>query len=436
MTQMRVRETETTDVVVVGGGLAGLVAATVAARADQQVVLLEPRPLGGRARTQVRDGFVFNQGPRALYRNGAGRSVLDELGVPSDRSAQPPSKGSVVLHRGRLAPLPQGLASLMRTSLLSPAEKAKLARLMAKLPRLDPDSFASLSFDEALERMDLGPVGGELFAALVRLTTYSAATDRLDAPAALAQVKQAADGGVLYLDGGWQPLVDGLAARATEAGADLRVGEGHGATEVTERDGSPLVVTAAGERFATGSVVVAAGGPDAAAAILGGRPASWPTLGPPALAACLELGLRRRPATRFVLGVDEPLYLSTHAPPADLAPDGAAVVHLMRYLRHDDDRPATEVRRELWDLARVAGIDDADVVADRFLARMSVTGAIPVADGGGLPGRVSVEVEDRPGILLAGDWVGAEGLLADAALASGDRAGSLASCRGATLEVA
>lgn len=435
MNRIDVREIEETDVVVVGGGLAGLTAAVVAARASRRVVLLEPRPLGGRARVDRRDGFVFNQGPRALYRDGQGRRVLDELGVPTDRGAQPLTKGSMALRRGRLAPLPQGLASLVRTSLLSAAEKAKLARLMATLGRLDPGSFAGLSFDEALEQMELGPVGRELVAALVRLTTYSAATDRLDAPAALAQVQLAADGGVLYLDGGWQTLVDALSARATGAGADLRVGEGHGVSEVTEHGGSPLVVTTAGGRIAARSVVVAAGSPDAAVSILGGRPASWPTLGPPAFAACLELGLRRPPRTRFVLGVDEPLYLSTHAPPAELAPDGAAVVHLMRYLRHDDDLAVDQVRGELWRLAAAAGIDEDDVAAHRFLARMPVTGAIPVA-GAGLDGRALVEVEGRPGVFLAGDWVGPEGLLVDAALTSGVRAGRLAADRGATLEVA
>ncbi|HNE76441.1 MAG TPA: hypothetical protein PK623_16165, partial [Microthrixaceae bacterium] len=73
-----------------------------------------------------------------------------------------------------------------------------------------------------------------------------------------------------------------------------------------------------------------------------------------------------------------------------------------------------------------AGIDPGDVVARRFLRRMVVQTAIPSVDHGGLVGRPRVAVADRPGVFLAGDWVGPVGMLADASLASGEAAGSLA----------
>ncbi|MCI3948807.1 MAG: putative dehydrogenase, partial [Acidimicrobiales bacterium] len=72
----------TTDVLVVGGGLAGLAAATTAARAGRQVTLLEARSEpGGRARTAEQDGFLLNEGPHALYRQGEGLAVLRDLGI-------------------------------------------------------------------------------------------------------------------------------------------------------------------------------------------------------------------------------------------------------------------------------------------------------------------------------------------------------------------
>src|SRR5689334_13230564 len=72
-----------TDVVIVGGGLAGLSAAVYLARGGVAVTLFEKAAhLGGRAATQVYDGYYFNRGVHALYCGGATREVLQELGIP------------------------------------------------------------------------------------------------------------------------------------------------------------------------------------------------------------------------------------------------------------------------------------------------------------------------------------------------------------------
>src|SRR5207253_14118 len=70
------------DTLVVGGGLAGLSAATYLARAGQRVTLLEKAPaLGGRAVTDAPHGFTLNRGAHALYTGGAASEVLRDLGV-------------------------------------------------------------------------------------------------------------------------------------------------------------------------------------------------------------------------------------------------------------------------------------------------------------------------------------------------------------------
>jgi hypothetical protein len=122
-----------------------------------------------------------------------------------------------------------------------------------------------------------------------------------------------------------------------------------------------------------------------------------------------------------VFGIDEPLYLSTHGPPASLAPAGQVVVHVLRY----GARTADADRAQLWDLARHAAITDDDVVTDRFLHRMVVCHGLP-KPGRGLAGRPPVVVPELPGVLLAGDWVGPVGMLADASLASAEQAGRAA----------
>ena len=415
------------DVVVVGGGLAGLAAATIVARAGRSVVLLDRHPLGGRARGEVRDGYHFDRGPRALYRGGAAERVLDALGVTDRPGGRPPSDRGTGLCADALGVLPAGPVGLVRTRLVPIREKPAFARAFARLPRLDPGRFAGQSADQVIDSLGLGPIGADTLRGLVRVATYCASTDVLDGPTAVEQIQMAIGAGVTYLDGGWQRLVDQLAERARAARAVLRRA---GVRRVTPGADQPVAVTLDdGSVIRPTSVVIAAGRPPAAAGLLG---AAWPELGPPATVACLELGLRRVPSTRFVLGIDEPLYLSCHHPPADLAPPGGSVVHLMRYLHPADATPTAHNQARLRRLARQAGIDDADIVTERFLARLEVTGAIPTA-ARGTAGRVPVADPTRPGVYLAGDWVGGDGLLSDAALASAEVAAQRAPARAATM---
>jgi phytoene dehydrogenase-like protein len=70
-------DSKTHDAAVIGGGIAGLTAAILLARAGKSVILYErSMHVGGRAASLVKDGFVFNQGPHALYRGGGGIDLM------------------------------------------------------------------------------------------------------------------------------------------------------------------------------------------------------------------------------------------------------------------------------------------------------------------------------------------------------------------------
>lgn len=422
------------DLVVVGGGLAGLGAAATAARAGLRVVLLESRRTGGRAAvTTVEPGVLFNAGPRAFYLGGAAESTLDSLGI-TIAGGTPDSAHSDGVRDGQLHRMPAGPLTLLRTQLLSARSKLAVAKVLGSLPRLDTSKYAAVSLRRWMTDAGLAPDAQALLAAVVRTATYSAELDEFSADAALRQVQLALGPGVRYPDGGFAQLVDELRAVALAAGVELVEHEAVRSVEAAAIAPAPAAGAAVGaawnvrtsERTLTSrSVLLATGTPDSVDRLL---PVELDRsgIGEPVTAACLELAVRRPPDQPLLLGIGSPLYLSRHTPAAGgLAPEGVTVVHVVRY----GARTSDEDRRDLWAHAALAGLGPRDVVAERFLHRMVVSGGLPLPGTGGLAGRPSVEVPGAPGLYIAGDWVGAEGMLADAALASGRRAAELAADR-------
>lgn len=392
------------DLVVVGGGLAGLAAGATARAAGATTVVLERHRPGGRARTTDRDGFLFNEGGHALYVGGPGMDVLRSLGVQVD-GVPPPLRRYQALAAGRLHRLPGDPASLLRTPLLGARGRAQLVQFLASLPRLQPERFQGRSVREWLGGMDLRADAEALVRALLRLTTYVGELDEMGADVAVTQVQSGVRHGVLYLHGGWSQLVDALGRLV-----DVRTRTGVRAIEPAP--GGVAVHTDAATYLA-GAVVIAAGTPAAARTLLPDAPA-W-GLGEPVTAACLDVGTKRVPSPGYVLSLDSPVYGTTQGPPARQAPSGKAVMSVVRY----GARSAEDDRDELQAHLRVLGVEPEDVVTSRFLPRMVVAGALPLATAGGLAGRPAVTASGVPGVYLAGDWVGPTGWLSEASLASG-----------------
>jgi len=142
----------------------------------------------------------------------------------------------------------------------------------------------------------------------------------------------------------------------------------------------------------------------------------------PVKVATLDVALARlpRPRTTFGLGTDRPTYVSVHSAVARLAPEGGAVVHAMLYEPSGDAR--ADERELEGALEQVQPGWREHVLERRFLPAIVAANDVVDAARGGLAGRPDVAVAGVEGVFVAGDWVGSEGMLLDAGLASAKRA--------------
>ncbi|HUK34656.1 MAG TPA: FAD-dependent oxidoreductase [Vicinamibacterales bacterium] len=402
--------------IVIGGGIAGLVAATSIAKAHVPVVLLEKASaLGGRGATRERDGFLFNLGPHALYREGILRDTLRTFGVDV-HGAVPGGNGGFAIHGGTLHTLPAGFTSLLTTSLLPLAAKVEFAALLSRIGSIDASRFQHESLASWLSTHVRHERVRDVITMLVRVTTFTNAPEVQSAGAAIEQLQLATRGNVLYVAGGWRTLIEGLRQAAIDAGVTIRTAASAVALERRER-------TVTGVRLADGTLlpaaaVVVTGGPSEIDVLTGTSFAS--RLPASVRHATLDIGLRALPKPRRLVafGIDEPLYFSVHSAVARLAPAGGAVLHVSKYLGVDEsaDRATEHELEQLVDVLQPGWRDV--LVARQFLPNLTVTHAMLTAEGGGTAGRPASTLTAYENVFIAGDWVGARGQLSDAAAAS------------------
>ncbi len=392
----------TTTAIVIGAGPAGLAAASHLAAAGADVTVLEGHASpGGRASSEPLGPLRVNRGPHALYQGGAARRELDALGIrlPSWNPVAP--LGSFLLTGPGTARRGPG----------GPRTLAQLGRFATRVLRgasVDP----ALSVDGWLDAELSDPAARATAAGLVRVSSYVADHAHFRAEAAAAQLRLALAPGVRYL-GPWEALVAALADVATGRGARVVP---RTAVRALAREGGSWVVRTGDAELRADVVVLAAGGPAAARRILGpDLGAGLPEDVHAGEAASLDLVLRRlpRPRRRFAFGTAEPHYASVHTPKGE----GPVLLTVAAYLTAEDRSSGTRERLEaVADLVQPGW--RAELLAARHLPRMAAVPLLP-APGGPLPGgRPAVAVPGAPGLALAGDWVGPEGLLLDAALAS------------------
>jgi len=178
-------------VLIVGGGVTGLSLAHCLRRPGSRgdtppVTVVEASPsFGGKIATDRTDGFVLEVGPDSFVtRKRAALELVEELGLASRlRGTNPDHRRVYVLHRGRLAPLPEGMTLLvptrlgpvLRSPLLSPWGKVRMALDLVRPARRGDDDESLASFvRRRFGREVLDIVAGPLLAGI-----HSADPERL-----------------------------------------------------------------------------------------------------------------------------------------------------------------------------------------------------------------------------------------------------------------
>jgi phytoene dehydrogenase-like protein len=384
--------------VVIGGGLAGLTAANALAEKGNRVTVMEQsRHLGGRAQTQQQLGYSLNLGPHALYCGGTAFQTFRSWQIPFSGNFPPTGSRSYFAREGKLFPLVRDVGGLAMTRLFSVREKLEAGRFLSQLMAAKADDEKQTMQEWISQRITSKHVY-DFAAAIIRTATYSADMARVSAMAALRQVSLALKHNVMYLDGGWQTLIDGLRARALSLGVEIRCE--HPVHDINEIDADGIVLAV---------------GPASVEKLTG---IALPQRSPLRMAT-LDLGLEKLPegAACVAFGLDHPLYFSMHSESARLAPEGCALAHVSKYLG-DAEPDSGSIREELEDFATLLIPEwRRHARVPRFLPNLIVTPMPPSPQG-----RPDIDFPGLENVVIAGDWVGAEGMLADAAVASALRA--------------
>ncbi len=423
------------EIAIIGGGLAGLTAAVYLSQNGKNVTIIEKSSeFGGRARTSIKDGFYFNQGPHALYLEGIAPKILDELNIKYKGKKVDYTK-YFVTNKGKLYQSPIKLSQLLTTTLLKGlGSKIETIRFFIKLNKMNLDGLHRISFQDWLDKNFKNSDSKDFVRMLGRISTYTYNAENVSAVLALNQIKTAISGGVVYIDEGWQTLVGQLVDIAKSNGVKFVYGKSVVSikqsydTNGTNRQPVWKIRLSENSVLSFHDVVIATN-PSHVYNLLKDNTSINPEflsqlekMDRPARVAILDIALSSLPNPNVygAYGMDVPLYLSLHSAFAKLSTDRNGVLfHAMKYL---DSSAAPNPVRDKMELEELLDMVQPGwrkmVVRQRFLPNMIASNTFLNNNKDILDNRPDIKVPGVDNLYIIGDWVGPEGILVDTSFAS------------------
>lgn len=407
------------DVAIIGGGIAGLVAAIELAQAGKPVVLLEKASqFGGRAISVKKKGASFDLGAHAIIKGGAIDQIFQDLGIRVEGGS--PGVNVSFLWNNKVTHMFKFLLSRN----LSWSGKMEFIKFFKTLTKINANSMPAISLRSWIEQELRDPMARHIVYAMFRVNSYTQAPDhQLAGPAIGSLARTSKKNSIVYVKDGWQTLVDQLYEKAIRSGVSMLTDKN--VTEI-EHDGAVRKI-----KFADGQVmdieqVISATPPTVTSRLL--RDAGcksvlrWKEQARSIEAASLTLSLKRLSAPDHfaVLGVDQPVYFVNQSKFTRLSEDGTSVVNITKNNGTSGTDPKANERylEHVLDLIQPGW--QKEVVARQFLPNMVVAhDFMHLGREDRFPGPAVPEIA---GLYVAGEWATHGENLADAAAASGRRA--------------
>ncbi|WP_066069153.1 phytoene desaturase family protein [Neobacillus soli] len=412
--------TQKWDIVIIGGGLAGYVAANYLTKTNSSILLVEKgKNVGGRARTNKIHQQYLNLGPHALNKKGKARSILEELGI--NLNGKSPKLGGILIENNIEYAAPFAPFELFTTSLLNGKERMEWVAVLFKVMSIDPEKLAEQTFQQWVKQAAHSKKVESLLYILGRLATYCHAPEKVSAKVMVSSMKNAL-GGVLYLDGGWQTIIDQLHNKAILSSVQVQSHTVVKQIDSARQDEFKLVLSNNEEILA--KYVICTTGPHELNEMLVEKyQDSFFAQITAIRGSTLDVALTELPNPKrlFAMAVNDPLYYSVHSTYARLSDDTkSAILHVFKYHHPDDTHDGTSVKNELEQfLEKLQPGWQQYVITKRFIPNISVNQRLPQIGDEQKLQRSKTEI---PGLYIAGDWASSDSILADGAVSSGKQA--------------